>query len=54
MNYYAKGNTGIQTLYVVKNKKGEDVYGPEDFKSCSEEARRLSMVTGTMHKVVRI
>ncbi len=53
-NYYAKGNGGIQALYVVKNKKDEEVYGPEDFKSCAEEARRLSMCTGIMHRVVRV
>jgi len=52
--YYPKGERGIQALYVVRSPDNEDLYGPEDFKSCAEEARRLSMCTGKMHKVVRV
>ena len=49
-----KRERGIQALYVVRSPDNEDLYGPEDFKSCAEEARRLSMCTGKMHKVVRV
>ena len=49
----AKG-AGIQALYVVKDRDNQDVYGPEDFKSCAEEAKRLSQITKKTHKVVRV
>ena len=52
-NFYPKGKTDIMALYVVKNMKDDEVYGPETFKLCSEEARRLIMISGHMYKVVR-
>ena len=41
-------------FYMVKTPAGEEVYGPENFKACAAEAKRLSMLVGMMYRVVRI
>ena len=52
--YYARGDRNIQALYIVRSLDNEDLYGPNNFKLCAEEARRLTRCTGKIHRVVRV